>query len=231
MTINIAIVEDELIYAEQLKEILEYWSKQFNCSVTMDYFKDTNLLLENDFNVYDVAFLDIQIKDKMDGLSLAQLMRKKDYKGSIIFLTNYRDYVFQGYDVQALHYLLKPIDELDIKKCMNMVYQLTRENNYVLFSNNKTIKIPYQQILYFSSSNHYIDIKTVTTSYSHKAKIKDMKCHLPYHFVQCHRSVLVNINYVDKINKNNLILSNGEELPISNTYLEEVRTAFLSIIL
>lgn len=231
MTINIAIVEDELIYVKQLKEILESWSKQFHCTVTIDYFEDTNLLLENDFNVYNVAFLDIQIKDTMDGLSLAQLMRKKDYKGSIIFLTNYRDYVFQGYDVQALHYLLKPINELDIKKCMDMVYQLTTENNYIFFNNNKTIKIPYQHILYFSSSNHYIDINTTTISYSHKAKIKDMKCHLPYYFVQCHRSVLVNINYVDKINKNNLFLSNGEELPISNTYLEEVRTAFLSIIL
>ncbi len=167
----------------------------------------------------------------MDGLSLAQFMRKGNYQGSIIFLTSYKEYVFQGYDVQALHYLLKPVKEQDIKKCMNMVYQLTKENNYIIQSNSQTIKIPYHQILYFSSANHYIEVYMSEISYSHKAKLSDMISHLPYHFAQCHRSILVNMNHVEKIVKNEIFLSNGAKLPISNTYLEDVRKTFLDTIL
>jgi len=231
LTIRIAIVEDELIYAQQLKEILEQWAKQSNCLGCIDYFKNTKSFLLNDFYNYDVSFLDIELKDTMDGLELAQLMRKELYQGSIVFLTNYKEYVFQGYDVQALNYLLKPVKEEDIIKCMNIVYKSTRENAYVFNGNIESIKIPYSKILYFSSSSHYIDVYTTDTTYSHRGKLSDMKCHLPYNFIQCHRSILVNINHVEKIFKTDLLLVNGCTLPISGTYLEQMRTAFLSIIL
>lgn len=231
MTINIAIIEDEPIYAKQLKGILEQWAKQFNCLVCVDYFNDVKAFLLNDFDTYDVAFLDIELNDTMDGLELAQLMREKLYKGSIVFLTNYKEYVFQGYDVQALNFLLKPVKAEDIIKCMNIVFESIRENAYVFNSNIESIKIPYSKILYFSSSSHYMDIYTTETVYSHRGKLADMKCHLPYNFIQCHRSILVNINHVEKIFKTDLILVNGCTLPISGTYLEQIRTAFLSIIL
>ncbi|WP_313527474.1 LytR/AlgR family response regulator transcription factor [Anaerotignum sp.] len=231
MNILIAIIEDESIYAQQLTEMLEHWAKQLNCTLTLDYFKNASSFLQTNFNSYDVAFLDIQLDETMDGLSLAQFMRKGNYQGSIIFLTSYKEYVFQGYDVQALHYLLKPVKEQDIKKCMNMVYQLTKENNYIIQSNSQTIKIPYHQILYFSSANHYIEVYMSEISYSHKAKLSDMISHLPYHFAQCHRSILVNMNHVEKIVKNEIFLSNGAKLPISNTYLEDVRKTFLDTIL
>lgn len=197
----------------------------------MECFENANAFLKTNFDAYDVSFLDIQLDEAMDGLSLAQYLRKNNYQGSIIFLTSYKEYVFQGYDVQALHYLLKPVRENDIKKCMNMVYQLTRENNYIFQSNNQTIKIPYHKILYFSSANHYIDIYTLEATYSYKAKLADTISHLPYDFAQCHRSILVNMNHVEKIVKNEVFLSNGDRLPISSTYLEHVRKTFLDIIL
>lgn len=231
MNIYIAVVEDELIYAEQLDKILNNWAKQLNCTFSLVHFKSAADFLKSDFNMYDVAFLDIQLDDAMDGLFLAQSLRKNDYQGSIIFLTSYKEYVFQGYDVQALHYLLKPVKENDIKKCMNTVYQLAKENNYILQYNNETIKIPFQKILYFSGANHYIDIYTSETTYSYKAKLANTISHLPYHFVQCHRSILVNMDHVEKIVKNEIFLSNGTKLPISNTYLEDVRKTFLDTIL
>jgi len=231
MNIYIAVVEDELIYAEQLDKILNHWAKQLNCTLSLVHFKSASDFLKTDFNLYDVAFLDIQLYETMDGLSLAQSLRKNEYQGSIVFLTSYKEYVFQGYDVQALHYLLKPVQEQDIKKCMNMVYQLTKQKNYIIQNNNQTIKIPFHQIFYFSSANHYIDIYTLEATYSHKAKVADMISHLPYHFTQCHRSILVNLNHVEKIVKNEIFLSNGATLPISNTYLEHVRKAFLDTIL
>jgi len=231
LIIHIAIVEDEIIYAQQLKKILEHWAQQFNCTITVNYFKNTTSFLETTFDDYDLAFLDIQLNEAMDGLSLAQFMRKKNYQGSIIFLTSYKDYVFQGYDVQALHYLLKPIKEPDIIKCMTIVYQLTMENNYIFNHNNQTIKIPYHQILYFSSSNHYKDIYTTDKTYSFMSNLNDIKCHLPYYFVQCHRSILVNMNHIEKIVKNELFLSNGNKLPISSSCLEDVRKTFLHTIL
>lgn len=231
MNIVIAMIEDESIFAEQLKEMLTHWAKQVNCTVSLDYFENANAFIKINFNVYDVAFLDIQLDGTMDGLCLAQYMRKNNYRGSIIFLTSFKEYVFQGYDVQALHYLLKPVKENDIKKCMNMVYQLARENNYIFQYNNETIKIPYHKILYFSSANHYIDIYTLEATYSHKAKLTDTISHLPYDFSQCHRSILVNMNHVEKIVKNELFLSNGNKLPISSTYLDHVRKTFLDTIL
>jgi len=167
----------------------------------------------------------------MDGLALAQSLRKNNYHGSIIFLTSYKEYVFQGYDVQALHYLLKPIREDDIRKCMNVVLQLTRDNNYIFQYNNQTLKIPYHQILYFSSANHYIEIYTVEGVQMHKATLADILNNLPYEFTKCHRSILVNMSHVEKIVKNEIYLSNGNKLPISNTYLEQVRTTFLDTIL
>ncbi|NLK36932.1 MAG: response regulator transcription factor [Epulopiscium sp.] len=231
MNILIAIVEDKETHAQELKKILKHWANQTNCTISMDYFESGSALLNSDFNAYDTAFLDIELDETMDGLALAQSLRKNNYRGSIIFLTSYKEYVFQGYDVQALHYLLKPIREEDIQKCMNMVLKLTRDSNYIFQYNNQTLKIPYHQILYFSSANHYIEIYTAEGMQRHKAKLADILSNLPYEFTKCHRSILVNMSHVAKIVKNEIYLSNGDKLPISNTYLEQVRTTFLNTIL
>lgn len=230
MLINIATIDDENFYIEALNKELTLWSKQKGCHIELDKYTNASKFLASTYITYDIIFLDIELNDIINGLEIAQNIRKNGYEGSIVFLTNYMEFVLQGYDVKAMNYLMKPIKKEDIKKCMDEVYSLSKRNCYLFTSNNQVLKIAYQQILYFSASNHYVEVYTVDNVYKHKAKLSDIKCHLPLEFIQCHRSLIVNIKQVHQIKNHDLFLLNGTKLPISETFLDEIQAKLIDSI-
>lgn len=229
MLLDVAIIEDQPMDIEVLKEVLGQWAKKHRCVLQISTFSSGEEFLEDEKSIiHDVVILDIQLKG-IDGLDIAKNLRQNDFQGSIIFLTNFREYVFQGYDVRALQYLVKPVQYEMIEKCMNIVCMLFGTAYYTFSFKNNVEKLSFHEILYFSSDNHYIDIHTKERIYSHKAKFKDIIATLPSQFVQCHRSIILNVNHIEKIEKNMTYLSNGETQPISDTYLNSIRNAILHI--
>ena len=109
---NIAYCEDEKIQLEYMEQLIKKWADEGNDTVTyFGYGSAKELLFEHpDSFPFDLLLLDIDM-DGMDGMALAKEIREKDQKLPIVFLTNRSEYVFEGYEVGALRYLLKPVEE------------------------------------------------------------------------------------------------------------------------
>lgn len=230
MNINVGIIEDELFFKEQLLEYLDKWASENVCDIVYHTETSGEDFLSHPPEQLDILFLDIQL-DGINGVELAYQLRDKHYTFEIVFLTGFREYVFQGYQVRALNYLLKPVSYTDVKKCMDIILEQTKMKHYI-FKNKQTIfKIPYSNILYYTSCRHYIDITTTETTHRQLGSLKVILPSLPPQFMQCHRTTIVNIHHIQCINGAYITMSNDVTLPVSKTYLASIRDGILNSII
>ena len=231
ITMKIAIVENEEIYITQIKEMLDRWKeeKKANCKIEINNFRSGEDFLKTDVDGYQIVFMDIQLDGKLNGIKTAHAIRNRKCEIPLVFLTSYSQYVFTGYEVRALYYIVKPVEYKKIVWCMDKVYEMEFQGAYIFKEKEILNKISYKDILYFQSSLHYMDIYTQKQVYRQKISLKKLKTLLPPQFVSCHRTVVVNVLKIDYINGKELRMTDGALLPISNTYLEDIRNAFLSL--
>ena len=232
MNISIGIVEDNLFCQEQLANHLNNWAKKNDHDMILSVFSNSEDFLCN-FHLLedlDILFLDIQL-DGMDGLALAKDLRSKNFTGNIVFLTAYKEYVFHGYQVHALNYLLKPVSYSDVLTCMNIVYEQKKVDHYTFSIGNTIYRLSYKNILYFSSDKHYIEIFTRYTSYKHLGTFKQVLSITPTYFVRCHRTLIVNTHNIESLQKSTITLVGGNTIPVSRSYIKDVRNQLLKHIL
>lgn len=223
---NICIIENEQQHVAHLISLLKQWEHNNKHTLKIDTFNSGETLMSSKIPCYHVVFLDIQL-DNITGIEIAQSLRKRGFANEIIFLTAYKEYVFEGYNVHALNYLLKPAQYNQLDNCLQYVKKQLINSYFQYRYKNSLYAIPYKNILYFSSNNHYIEIVTTDSRLKQVDSLKNILTYLPDCFVPCHRTLIVNIQHVQKIQKRELFLSNSEILPISNTYLKQVEKAFL----
>ena len=229
MKLNIAIIEDEDSFASDLIEKIEFWSKTNNIEIEITWYnslrelKDTKVICST-----DAFFLDISLGQD-NGVDFAKTLRTSGYNGIIIFLTSYKEYVFEGYEVHALAYLLKPVSTDKLSKCLQTISDELKSQYYILKSRNNLTQIPFKDILYISSSNHSIEIYINDHVYTQAIGLSEILKHLPLNFQRCHRTLIVNMHNVTKIEEQFITLSNGLQLPIGKKHLADIRTAFLRL--
>jgi DNA-binding LytR/AlgR family response regulator len=224
---KIAIVEDEAPHAQALQELLRQWSEEHQALIDVVLFGSGKALLEACRDPLDLVFMDIQL-DGMDGISAARQLREQGFSGQLVFLTAFSEYVFDGYEVQALNYLMKPVSYEKIAKCMDYVDQKLHDDHYTFRDHDSVTRIAYSRIIYFSSASHYTKIITTEGSFRQRESLQIVFSHLPGRFLFCHRTIIVNLEHVVKLKGRELVLSNGVTVPISQTYLQDVRSALLS---
>ncbi len=231
MNLNISIIEDEKIFAEQLKSFLEKWSKNNKTDVSINIYLNGEDYIKSNLYSDELIFLDIDLIT-MNGMSLAKQLRKNGFTGYIIFITALTEYVFEGYHVQALDYLLKPVDYDKLVACMKPVLKNIKQSQHIYETKKEIVKIPYNRILAFTSYRHYVDIIIYPSSekeknnYRQKITIKSLEKQLPKEFVRCHRTIIININKVIKLTNRDVTLIDNSTYPISESYLKSVRKAF-----
>lgn len=221
---NIIILEDEEFYADELYEILKRWEER-NPALNIMHFRTGEELLtqyrENGLSA-DIIFIDIKLPG-INGLETAETLRKLGYKNNIVFTTNYDEFSRQGYDVEAAHYLLKPLEYEQVAKCLE---RIERNVFFTYTHKGETLPIPYDNIVYFESSRHYIKMCTTNLLFSpdpFRSNLSDLATQkLPKRFVQCHRAFIVNLSHIIRIKDQRIDLSNGEDIPIGKMYLENL---------
>lgn len=224
---NIAIVEDETTSFKQLETHLKHWGEKHNIRLSVSGYESGEALLSHPCQDYTLIFLDIDLPD-ISGMETARTLRQNGYTGYIIFVTAHNEYVYEGYHVRALDYLLKPITADILERCLAPVLHDLKSSSYVLRTATSIEKISYSSILAFATQGHYVEIITTQGTYRQKISLKVLKQVLPEDFVQCHRTLLVNINHVVKLDGNNLHLSNRTVYPISRQYMQSVQNAFIN---
>ena len=228
MNIKITIIEDKEDERVQLVNALLNWTQCKNVTLNIEYFcNGENYFASNKTDENDLYILDIQLHG-LNGIQIAQKMRARGYNGIILFLSAFKEYVFQGYDVHALHYLLKPIVQEQLDKCLDDVCtQLSTE--YFLFRNgNEKLQLPFNEIICFSSRDHFVDITTTKKEvYSIRQTLKNILPFLPQNFIQCHRCYIINMRYITSIDKESTImLPNNKTISIGRNYEELFRREY-----
>lgn len=228
--INVAIVENEEEYVDSIKRLLDMCKKAagYTWETVLWAFKTGEDFLKTDIEKYHIVFMDIDLDGDMDGMEAAQVLRKRGCTVPLAFLTSFNQYVFTGYKVGAIDYIMKPIKMDQLQWCMKRVFDMKSQGAFICKTRDGIMQIPYNKILYFQSSFHYIEIFTVDKKkYQQLLSLKKLRDALPIQFIQCHRTILVNAWKIECINGRELKLTDGTLLPISNTYLDEVRNVFM----
>lgn len=232
---NIVVCEDEPQYQKTIGSFIERWQKNSEyANIKILFFSSSEDFLEQWEKGLkaDILFLDILFKYEMDGMMIAKKIRLSDQSMSIVFITNSEAYVKEGYAVRAFRYLNKPVCYDDIAQCLDVAYKqytLACNEYLILMATKQRLALRYEDILYFEAQSPYtlIFVQGKKEMVRVRSKFSEMKSHLPEEqFVCCHRSYIVNILHVRRINRKELTLSNGTILSISRACLENVNNVF-----
>lgn len=227
---RIAYCDDEKVQYVYLKELIDKWEikQEKKCEISV-YQSAEEMLFENQGNFsFDFILLDIEM-DKMNGVELARNIRQVDKHVTIAFLSNSKEYVFEGYEVRAVRYLLKPLTETQLFPLLDQVQSLlTKEADYIIIMvDRENIKLNTEAINYVEALGHYVRIHTTDKVYEVKMNMSEMEKQLKKAFVPTHRSYLVNLNCIEKITRTECIINTKETIPISRNSYTAVNEAFI----
>lgn len=226
---RIAICDDNNVQIELLKHFLSLWASDRNQPVEIfDYPNAEAFLFAYEDVTFDVILLDIQMKE-MNGVELAKVLRSKKDDTAIVFITGITDYVFEGYNVKALNYLLKPVKEEKLYQCLDQVVSsLNLEKPFILVDENHLKKIYLKDIIYLESMGHNCIINCMDEVITSKKGIQSYDDTLDHTvFYRCHRSYIINISKVASISKTEVTMTNASVIPISRGKWENLNKLFL----
>ncbi|HWT73424.1 MAG TPA: LytTR family DNA-binding domain-containing protein [Mobilitalea sp.] len=215
--ICIAIVEDDEKYLQQLCGFVKRYAEENKEVVDIKTFSDGDNIVYEYKAVYDIIFLDIQMKI-MDGMKAAQNIRKMDENVILIFITNMAQYAIQGYSVNAMDFVLKPASYFafseELAKAIRRLKERTRA--YLTVKQEAgLLRLDVTHITYIESQGHKILVHTENDTYTMVDTMKNMEQQMAKHrFSRCNNCYLVNLRYVERVQQN-IVTVAGEELQIS----------------
>ena len=234
--ITIAIVEDEEAYAKQLTEYIEKYQQESGKRFRIIRFQDGDEIVEKYTGEYDIILMDIQMQF-MDGMAAAEKIREIDKEVIIMFITNMTQYAVRGYQVDALDYMVKPIEYFSFSQKLERALERMkkRDDHFISISVKDGIqKINISELYYIESSGHTLIYRTAKGAYESRGVMKDVESvMLPYGFFRSNKGYLVNMKYVDGIRENCCVIA-GEMLPISRAkrkqFMEELTNYMSGVI-
>lgn len=234
---NIAVCEDRKEEADWLCDMIRHWSVQNKIDTEITSYEDAasfSFALED--QSFDALFLDIKMPGE-DGVTLAKRLRQQSYDMSIVFVTGEKEYIMEGYEVEAINYLLKPVDKQKIYHCLDRIYEKNQQQEPFLLlqtEDNTTIKLLQREIYMIEVFSHKLEYKTTRGDFQTLSSMKEIQSKLiPDWFVTCHRGILINLLHVDTIEKNHLILADKktnfyQKVPVSRRLYTPVNEAFIN---
>lgn len=228
---KIAICDDIKSTCDEIKDIILNISKgNLSENISIDIFYSGEALISDireEENLYDLIFLDIELGGKINGVEVGRIIRGEmdDYITQIVYISSKNNYDRQLFDVQPLHFLQKPIDVIKIENDIKLAIKISRkENRFFEFKNLRNItKVPYKDILYFESRGREIILVSCKTQYIFYNNIHSLSKILPDFFIYPHRSYLVNYELITCFKFEELVMSNGDVIPISRNKRKEIR--------
>lgn len=236
--LKIAIVDDDIHTINELYHMIEETGKTHNITFATEDFCSGDALLEHMQKTqirYDLIFLDIEM-GKMNGIDTAREIRKLDELVYLIYVTNYESFALEAYEVYPYQFLLKPVSFHIVEKNLMKIYaRLTSENFYYEYTFKKNYyKILMNDILYFESNRRVIHIHLINGNvciyYDKLNMIEEKISHTQAVFWRIHQSLLVNAKYVIRKSYDQIELSNGEILYISEDRRKNVNAQFVKLV-
>lgn len=230
MTYKLAICDDESTVIEYVSSIVTDWASEYHHDIQLRIFSSAEnfLFSYEDENDYDILLLDVEM-GQMDGVSLAKSIRKNNDTVQIVFITGYSDYIAEGYEVSALHYLMKPVKKEKLFEVLNRATEKLEKNERMLtlLHSGEMLRIPLHEIAYIDVNGNYITLHG-KKDYTIKKTLGEIQRELDERFYKVGRSCIVNLNMVQRVTKTDCYLSDGSILPLPRGAYEPLNRAIIS---
>ena len=230
-TYKIAICDDLAADRKYLSSLCETWSRHNRYHIQISKFTSAEnfLFYYAEKKDFDILLLDIEM-GAMDGVTMARKLRQDNQTVQIIFITGYADYISDGYEVDALHYLMKPIQEEKFFTVLDRAVTKLIKNEKVLniISQGEMIRLPICQINYAEVNSNYITIHSQQTI-TLKMTLSELEKKLDSHFFRAGRSALVNLEKISRVTKKEIYLQDGSIIPLPRGAYEKVNRAIINM--
>ena len=213
---RIAIVEDEKHNRDLLIKYIDDFGKSNGVNFVVDTFSDGLEFLASYKPVYALVFMDIKMPN-IDGMETAKRLREIDNEVVLIFITNLLNYAIRGYEVGAFDFVLKPVGYADFSSRMKKFlkrFATADRQELVILSNNTRVRVAVEDILWLEVDGHNIIYHLADCEYTVRGSLVKAERELPDCFEKCNSGILVNLNYVQCIEKDSVCVF-GNWLPIS----------------
>ena len=225
MKYKIAICDDDAAQRAHLISLAKEWAGQGRYVIETKEYPGAEAFLfdyaeEKDI---DILLLDIEM-DGMDGITLAKELRRDNDALHIVFITGYPDYIAEGYDVAALHYLMKPVKKDKLAEVLDRAVQLSKKTSpsLLISTDRETLRILLDDIYYVESQGHYMSVYTAKEEYRLRMTVSEILEKLGEGFYRCSRSYVAGLKHVSRITKSEVILENKVSLPLGRGQYNEM---------
>ncbi len=231
MRYKIAICDDCDVDRQYILNMVTLWGERSGYIVHVDLFSSAENFLfhyaeEGD---YDILLLDIEM-GTMDGVTMAKRLRKENDTVQIVFITGYSDYILEGYEVAALHYLMKPVKEEKLCAVLDRAAQKLAKNEKVLNFEigGEMIRVPIYQIRYADVFGNYVTIHALS-DVTVKMTLSDLEKQLDERFYRAGRSCIVNLSQISRVTKAEIKLSDGTAIPLPRGAYDGINRAIINM--
>ena len=230
MAYRVAIVDDSAVDAQYVRDVLEQWSAQRGIPVTAERFSsgESFLFRYAEDNAWDILLLDIEM-GAMDGVTMAKKVRKSNEAVQIVFITGYSDYIAEGYEVAALHYLMKPVDRDKLLTVLDRAMEKRKQEERCLNleAYGEMVRIPFYEIRYLDVKANYVTVHA-KTDHTVKRTLGDLEKELDERFCRVGRGMILNLKYIQRVTKTEVRLSDGTVLPLPRGAYEPLNRAIIT---
>ncbi len=227
---KLVICDDNSADIDYVSGLIDAWRRQAGTAVEIFSFPSAESLLFNweENRDMDILLLDIEMGE-MSGVKLARRLRGMGSRVQIVFITGYMDYIAEGYDVEALHYLLKPVTQERLGQVLDRAMERinAREQMLQLTLPDGVVRLSVYEIRYLEVMRNYTTIHA-SEDYSVKRSLRELEGELDQGFYRIHRSFIVNLRFVRKVTRTEVILEGGTALPLSRKHYEGLNRALIA---
>lgn len=211
MQYKIAVCDDSEVDRQYISGMVARWAKENGCMVQNDMFASAENFLFRyaEKKDYDILLLDIEM-GKMDGVTMAKKLRQDNDTIQIVFITGYSDYISEGYEVAALHYLMKPVKEEKLFSVLDRAVEKLAKNEKVLYFDigGEIVRVPVYQIRYAEVFGNYVTIHA-SEDLTVKMTLGKLEKELDDRFFRVSRSAIVNLTQISRVTRKEIRLRDG----------------------
>lgn len=224
MDYRIAICDDRQEDREYVRQLTARWAQQRGNQVEMTEFCSAEQFL---FSCFDLLLLDIEMGE-MDGVSLAKQVRRTNELMQIVFITGYSDYITEGYEVAALHYLMKPVKEEKLFAVLDRAVERLHKNTKVLTleTAEEMVRVPLYQVSALEVQRNYVTVHA-RQDYTVKKSLSELMEQLDERFFRVGRSAVVNLNDISRVTRSDIYLTDGRSIPLPRGAYDKLNRAII----
>ena len=229
MAYRVAIVDDSIVDAAFVEDILKVWANNRQVVVQPERFDSAEKFLFRyaDDKAWDILLLDIEM-GAMDGVTMAKRVRQDNEAVQIVFITGYSDYIAEGYEVAALHYLMKPVNKDKLFTVLDRALEKRKQEERCLNleAYGEMVRIPFYEIRYLNVHQNYVTVHA-KADYTVKRTLGDFEKELDDRFHRVGRGMILNLKFIQRVTKTEVRLSDGTVLPLPRGAYEPLNRAII----